>query len=175
MTNNTTDRTDMIESNMPLVTFCVLKVNNNIYDDDLFQEGCIGLIQAVDKYDSNRGVAFSTYATNCINGYIINYKNRNALIRPMRDKGGYMQHPICDLNESVASRTDLIQNIVDDIFFNEFLSSLSEREKKIVELRLDGMLQDEIHHIMGLSQPQISKILTKIQKQYTKIYNTDKT
>ncbi len=38
--------------------------------EDLFQSGCIGLIKAVDNFDSSRGFAFSTYAVPVIMGEI---------------------------------------------------------------------------------------------------------
>jgi len=42
------------------------------YDvDDLFQEGCIGLLRAIEKYDFSYDVAFSTYATKIIKMAII--------------------------------------------------------------------------------------------------------
>ena len=37
--------------------------------DDLFQVGCIGLIKAVDAFDLNQNVQFSTYGVPAINGW----------------------------------------------------------------------------------------------------------
>lgn len=67
--------------------------------DDLIQVGCIGLIKAIDRFDLDRGVALSTYATPNIIGEIKRY---------FRDKGWSVKVPrgLLELNiqlEQVAS------------------------------------------------------------------------
>ena len=58
----------LIESNLRLVVSIAKRyVNNGISLQDLIQEGNIGLIVATDKFDINRNVKFSTYATWWIN------------------------------------------------------------------------------------------------------------
>lgn len=55
------------------------------YDvDDLFQEGCIGLLRAVEKYDFSYDVAFSTYATKII---------KMAIIRSIHNTGRSIRIP----------------------------------------------------------------------------------
>lgn len=50
------------------------KVNNSVVDyDDLVSEGCIGLINATETFDPERGFQFSTYAYRVISGYIYNF------------------------------------------------------------------------------------------------------
>lgn len=61
----------MIESNYGLVHACANKFRGRgVEYDDLFQAGCIGLIKAADKFDPDRGFAFSTYAVPVILGEI---------------------------------------------------------------------------------------------------------
>ena len=52
--------------------------------DDLFQIGCIGLIKAIDNFDSTLGVKFSTYAVPMIIGEIRRYLRDNNSIRVSR-------------------------------------------------------------------------------------------
>jgi len=52
--------------------------------EDLLQEGAMGLINAVDLYDPDRGVQFSTYATHLVDGQIRHY---------LRDKGKLIKQP----------------------------------------------------------------------------------
>lgn len=52
--------------------------------DDLFQVGCIGLIKAIDNFDINQNVQFSTYAVPMIIGEIRRYLRDNNVIRVSR-------------------------------------------------------------------------------------------
>ena len=61
----------MIENNYGLVHACANKFRGRGAEyEDLFQAGCIGLIKAADKFDPDRGFAFSTYAVPVILGEI---------------------------------------------------------------------------------------------------------
>lgn len=62
-------REDLIEQNMGLVHSCAHRFKGRgIEYEDLFQAGCMGLIKAVDAFDTGRGVKFSTYAVPVILG-----------------------------------------------------------------------------------------------------------
>ena len=52
--------------------------------DDLFQVGCIGLIKAIDNFDVEQGVRFSTYGVPMIVGEIRRYLRDNSAIRVSR-------------------------------------------------------------------------------------------
>lgn len=65
------NRDDIIKNNIGLVHSCAKKFKGRgIEYDDLFQAGCLGLIKAVDAFDYERGVKFSTYAVPVILGEI---------------------------------------------------------------------------------------------------------
>ena len=62
---------EIVNGNLKLVLSLIKKYNNGKYDmNDLFQIGCIGLIKAVDNFDPNYGVMFSTYAVPLILGEV---------------------------------------------------------------------------------------------------------
>jgi len=55
-------RQEMINGNLRLVLSVIQKFTNRGENlDDLFQVGCIGLIKAIDNFDPNQNVRFSTY------------------------------------------------------------------------------------------------------------------
>ncbi|MGN1480496.1 sigma-70 family RNA polymerase sigma factor [Porcipelethomonas sp.] len=59
------------EENLGLVHLCANKFRGRgIEYDDLYSAGCIGLLKAIDAFDSERGVKFSTYAVPVILGEI---------------------------------------------------------------------------------------------------------
>ena len=65
------ERKKIIEGNMRLVHACANRFKGKgIEYDDLFQNGCVGLVKAADSFDKNRGVQFSTYAVPFILGEI---------------------------------------------------------------------------------------------------------
>jgi len=76
-------RDSIIGAYLPLVRLVARKFRNRgEVDDDLIQEGCIGLIYAFDHYDPKRGVRFRTYAYHCIAGHLLHYfRDRHDLLR----------------------------------------------------------------------------------------------
>ena len=82
---DTAAREEFLQGNLRLVLsivqrFAMRKENM----DDLFQVGCIGLIKAVDNFDINQNVKFSTYAVPMIIGEIRRYLRDNNTIRVSR-------------------------------------------------------------------------------------------
>ncbi|MCL2350684.1 MAG: RNA polymerase sporulation sigma factor SigG [Defluviitaleaceae bacterium] len=78
-------RQEYIYGNLRLVLSVIQRFNNrgeNI--DDIFQVGCIGLIKAIDNFDTSHGVKFSTYAVPMIIGEIRRYLRDNNAIRVSR-------------------------------------------------------------------------------------------
>ena len=78
-------REKLINGNLRLVLSVVQKfVNRGENLDDLFQVGCIGLIKAIDNFDPNQNVRFSTYGVPMIIGEIRRYLRDNNAIRVSR-------------------------------------------------------------------------------------------
>ncbi|MFT3984841.1 MAG: RNA polymerase sporulation sigma factor SigG [Lachnospiraceae bacterium] len=78
-------REEFIKGNLRLVLSVIKRFsssNENV--DDLFQIGCIGLIKAIDNFDSTLNVKFSTYAVPMIIGEIRRFLRDNNAIRVSR-------------------------------------------------------------------------------------------
>ena len=78
-------REQYIKGNLRLVLSVIKRFqNSNENADDLFQIGCIGLIKAIDNFDTTLNVKFSTYAVPMIIGEIRRYLRDNNSIRVSR-------------------------------------------------------------------------------------------
>ena len=78
-------RTKLIDGNLRLVLSIIQRFNNRKENlDDLFQVGCIGLIKAIDNFNTELDVKFSTYAVPMIIGEVRRYLRDNNSIRVSR-------------------------------------------------------------------------------------------
>ena len=75
----------LVNENIPLVWSLVHRYKNTYYDkEDLFQIGCLGLLKAIEKFDVNYNVAFSTYAVPLILGEIKKFFRDDGAIKVSR-------------------------------------------------------------------------------------------
>ena len=78
-------RETFIQGNLRLVLSVIQRFNNRGENvDDLFQVGCIGLMKAIDNFDLEQNVKFSTYAVPMIIGEIRRYLRDNNSVRVSR-------------------------------------------------------------------------------------------
>ena len=92
-------RDGLVSLHLPLVEHCARRFRNRGEPfEDLVQVGTIGLIKSVDRFDTERGVEFSTYATPTIIGEIKRY---------FRDKGWAIRVPrrLQELRMQISSAT----------------------------------------------------------------------
>jgi RNA polymerase sigma factor (sigma-70 family) len=86
LVNGYNARQTLLLDNIPLVHFAVKKLAknqlNSLSREDLIQEGTIGLIKAIDKFDASLGNAFSTYAVYWIRASVLRcIQQREEMIR----------------------------------------------------------------------------------------------
>ncbi len=78
-------RRRLIDGNLRLVLSIVQRfAGRGACMDDLFQVGCIGLMKAIDRFDTSIGVQLSTYAVPMIIGEIRRYLRDNSVVRVSR-------------------------------------------------------------------------------------------
>ena len=76
----------LIELNLPLVTSISKKFINRGYDyEDIYQIGCMGLVKAINNFDNNYNVKFSTYAVHMIIGEIKRFLRDDGIIKVSRN------------------------------------------------------------------------------------------
>ena len=72
--NDISSRNKVIEYNIKLVSYLIGKRR---WSNDAMQEGVIGMMRAIEKFDPEKGVKFSTYAAYWINTYVWKYAMKN--------------------------------------------------------------------------------------------------
>ena len=94
----------IVNGNLKLVLSIINKYNNGKYDmNDLFQIGCVGLMKAIENFDSSFNCLFSTYAVPLILGEVKRYIRDSNTIRVTRS--------IRDLAYKIMKYRDLYQSI----------------------------------------------------------------
>lgn len=121
-------RDELVEMHLPLVEYLARRFRNRGEPlDDLVQVATIGLIKAVDRFDLDRGVEFSTYATPTIVGEIK---------RHFRDKGWAIRVPrrLQELKLSLAKATsELAQRHGRSPTIAELAGHLRMSEEEVLE------------------------------------------
>ncbi len=171
-----TARNMLIEHNMRLVAHVVKKYQCQEYDtEDLLSVGTIGLIKAVNTFDTDKGSRLATYATRCVENEILMLlragKKRArevSLFEPIgTDKDGEAVN-LVDVIEMENPRT-IDQLILDqDIreLYEAFDTCLTESEKQVITMRY-GLFREKEHTqrevagVLGISRSYVSRIEKK--------------
>ncbi len=210
---DTSAREELIGGNLKLVLSVIQRFTNRGEPlDDLFQVGCIGLIKAIDNFDTELGVRFSTYAVPMIIGEVRRYLRDNNSVRVSRSMRDTAYRAI-QARETLSAKLDREptieeiaeelqmkkENVVialeaivepislyepvysdggeaiyvmdqigdkntadswmDEILLRDSIRNLSEREKRILNLRfMLGKTQTEVAKEVGISQAQVSRL-----------------
>ena len=126
-------RQEFIYGNLRLVLSILQRFHNRGESaDDLFQIGCIGLIKALDNFDTSHQVKFSTYAVPMIIGEIRRYLRDNNAIRVSRSirDTAYKALAVKEKLTAKAGREPTVEEIAKEL----------ELTKEEVSLALDAIL-----------------------------------
>lgn len=107
-------REALIKENIGLVRHIVKRFLGRGYDpEDLFQIGCIGLMKAIDKFDTSYEVCFSTYAVPMIQGEMRRFLRDDGMLKVSRTlkEQAYRIRQAREKLEGVLGREPTLQEI----------------------------------------------------------------
>ena len=166
----------LVERNLRLVVYIAKKFENTgIGLEDLISIGTIGLMKAINTFDTDKKIKLATYASRCIENEILMYLRRSNRIKteisidePLNQDGDGNELLLSDIlgtDPDITSRK--IEDEVDKTLLRASIKKLNNRERNIMELRFgfstgDEKTQKEVADMLGISQSYISRLEKRI-------------
>ena len=175
----------LVKHNLRLVAHILKKFNVNENDnEELISVGTLGLIKAVNSFDSTKGVRLATYASRCIENEILMFfrsRKKSSLdisldepIETDAEGNPLTLIDIISIEDNVADECITKSNIT---LLHKFINEIkNERERSVIIMRygLDGnepKTQNEIAAMYGISRSYVSRLETKIIRKLRKKFD----
>lgn len=180
-------KSELIEHNLRLVVYISRKFENTgVESDDLISIGTIGLIKAINSFQSDKNIKLATYASRCIENEILMFLRRTSKLKsevsfddPLNTDFDGNELLLSDI---LGTDTDVVygsvESSVEKELLRDALKRLPDREREIMVLRfgLNGgeeMTQKDVADFLGISQSYISrlekKIIARLKKEIGKL------
>ena len=159
-------------------------------NDDLIQEGMIGLFKAVRDYDMGRDASFYTFAELCISRQMFTavQASRRQKHRPLNtyislDMGSPASHDGqegANLAEVLADRAELSpEELILDKERVEYLEKaieedLSDYEKQVLDLYVTGMAYTQIARVLGRDEKATDNALSRAKQKVRELLKKEK-
>ncbi|MBQ2973517.1 MAG: sigma-70 family RNA polymerase sigma factor [Clostridia bacterium] len=146
--------------------------NARISNEDLVQEGMLGFLDAVKKFDPSKGAPFRAFAETCINNRIISAVRMN-----FNSKNAALSNAVSIEADSVDFATgsdpaDIISDKFETEYLAELLSSgLSDFERQVIDLRLKNKSYSQIAEELCRSEKAVDNALQRIKSKMRRKLN----
>lgn len=171
------DRKSLYDKYSPFIKSVVSKMvkyckNTGLEENDLYQEGMLGLTNAIKNYDENMDNKFYTYAKICIEKKII-----SAIVASKRMKHRAMNESIFieDTDNSIF-KIDGPEEMIIDIeneteMLNKIRNGLTDFEDQVLLLKIGGLKNKEIADVLDRDDKSVDNALQRIRGKVRKIIN----
>ncbi len=179
----------LVERNLRLVVYIAKRFENTgIGIEDLISIGTIGLMKAINTFNTDKNIKLATYASRCIENEILMYirknsrsKNDISLDEPLNvdwDGNELLLSDILGTDDNEVHKG--IEAEEEKNLLIDAVKKLHPRERRIIELRFglgDGYeekTQKEVADMLGISQSYISRlekrIISELKKEIIRFY-----
>lgn len=163
----------MILSNHGIVFSVMKNLSIPLTDEDMFQTGIIGLLKAINTFDTSKGYQFSTYAFPIVRNELLMAfrKSKRSVVAAFSlddnvDTGNGESVPYAEM---IADGKDYEENVVNSMLAQQIFESLGSREKHIFTMFfVESRTQSEISKALGISQSYVSRIISSMGKMKRK-------
>ena len=166
----------LIEHNLRLVVFIARRFENTgINIEDLISIGTIGLIKAVNTFNSGKNIKLATYASRCIENEILMHLRK---VGSQRTELSFDEPLNTDWDGNELLLSDILGTDGDEVsrpleddaekaMLRRAVAALSDREREIISLRFGlksgrEYTQKEVADLLGISQSYISRLEKRI-------------
>ena len=134
-------------------------------NDDVIQEGLIGLLEAARNYNAQKNVSFNSFASLCISRKII-----SAIRTATRTKNSFLNSYISleytDIPESRLNPEEIVINNENIDFIKKKIEmSLSKHEKNVLSCFLKNMSYNEIAKKLGSNEKSVDNALSRSRRK----------
>lgn len=163
----------MILSNHGTVFSVMKSLSIPLTDEDMFQTGTIGLLKAINTFDTSKGYQFSTYAFPIVRNELLMAfrKSKRSVMAAFSldddaDIGNGESVPYAKM---IADGKDYEENVVNSMLAQQIFERLESREKHIFTMFfIENRTQSEISKALGISQSYVSRIISSMGKMKRK-------
>lgn len=159
---------ELIKHYTPLVESIASKYNTSpLEQEDLVQEGMIGLLAAIKSYDRSRGAGFRTYASVCIDNSIQTslrkfYRQKDI---PLQNIVEYQEEEIPESRVNISAEDAFIAKESVSLLTKVLRENLSDFENEVLRLHIVGCRYNEIATRLSKTPKAIDNALQRIRKK----------
>ena len=132
--------------------------------NDLYQEALIGFNEAINSYNQDNNALFYTFALTVIDNKIVSFLKKNNTVK---DRLYELEDTI--LNETISYDSNPLNKTMNEEavleFYNELKSVLTDKEMKILNMKIEGLSNIEIMESLGIDSKAIYNAMHRIKQK----------
>ena len=179
------DKQDYVKENMNLVYMVIhkqFKSSVQLHYAEMESAGMYALVKAMNKFDSSKGFAFSTYASNLIRNEILMYfrtlkavSRNNGLKEISLNSKIKFENKEKEVQDLISSEIDIAKDYESKCMVSEVLNILENNFKErdinlFIDYNFNNLKQQQIANKYKINQAMVCRINKRIKLRIKKIY-----